>query len=150
MSMEKKNGKIKVDDKNKRLVMDRKFDLARRTVDSNEYNLLRRAMADYPKYNVVVKHIKTNPEKRVYKHLTYEYMREYIERHDNRDARIIEFEEMILRSKCHLVKYPKVKEWFLAAYPDIDDFTPQQYIEECGAQNMTDNYEVVIEADESA
>ena len=146
MTMESLKGKLKVDDTHGRLIMDRKFDSARRTVGSPEYELLRRAMTDYPHYAVVLKHIKTNPEKRVYKHLTYAYMRECINRHANSAARLKEFEEMVLRSKCHAIKYPKVKEWFLEAYPEIDDFTPQQYLEEFGANDNTDNYEVVVEA----
>lgn len=150
MAMEVLKGKLRVDDTHRRLIMDRKFDAARRIVGSPEYEWLRRAMSDYPHYSVVLKHIKTNPEKRIYKYLTYEYMREYIKRHANSDARSKEFEEMVLRSKCHAIKYPKVKEWFLAAYPEIDDFTPQQYREECGANDNIDNYEVVVEADEAA
>lgn len=137
---------LKVDDRNRRLIMDRMFDQNRRIVGSDEYNLLQRAKTDYQGYTLVLRHIKTNPEKQVYKNLTYEYMREYITRHDNSTARLKEFEEMVLRSKCHAIKYPKVKEWFLAAYREIDDFTPQQYLEESGAKK-NDNYEVVIEAD---
>ena len=141
---------LKVDVKNRRLIMDRAFDKNCRIVGSDEYDLLQRAKEDYKGFQVVLKHIKTNPEKRIYKYLTYEYMREYINRHANSDARSKEFEEMVLRSKCHAIKYPKVKEWFLAAYPEIDDFTPQQYREECGANDNIDNYEVVVEADEAA
>ena len=118
---------LKVDDANRRLIMDRAFDRNRRVVGSEEYDLLQRAKSDYHGYALVLRHIKTNPEKRIYKHLTYEYMREYIKRHDNSTARLKEFDEMILRSKCHAIKYPKVKEWFLAAYPEIDDFTPEDF-----------------------
>ena len=137
---------LKIDFENSRIVMDRTFDKNRRIVGSKEYDLLQRAKADNPQYSVVLRRIKTNPEKRVYKHLTYAYMREYINRHTNSAARLKEFEEMVLRSKCHAIKYPKVKEWFLEAYPEIDDFTPQQYLEEFGANDNTDNYEVVVEA----
>ena len=69
---------IKVDDKYKRLVMDREFDKNRKIVGSREYDLLQRAKADHPTYEVVLRHIKTNPDKKVYKNMTYEYMREYI------------------------------------------------------------------------
>lgn len=137
---------LKVDDSNMRLIMDRTFDKNRRIVGSKEYNLFQRARKDNPQYSVELKHIKTNPEKRVYKNLTYEYMREYIKRHANSTARLKEFEEMVLRSKCHAIKYPKVKAWFLAAYSEIDDFTPQQFLEESGTNDNTDNYEVVVEA----
>jgi hypothetical protein len=40
-----------------------------------------------------------------------------------------EFNEKTLRSRCHVEKYAKVKEWFLAAYPDISDFTPADFKE---------------------
>lgn len=138
---------LKVDDRNKLLIMDRSFDKNRRIVGSNEYNLLQRAKAEYPQYSVVLKRIKTNPEKRVYKHLTYDYMIEYISRHPNCEARMKEFKEMVLRANCHTTKYPKVKEWFLAAYPEIDDFSPEQYHEECVANDTEkDKYETVFKA----
>lgn len=118
---------IKVDDCHCQLIMDRTFDKKRRIVGSKEYNLFQRAMKDYSGYSVTIRRIKTNPEKRVYKHLTYAYMREYISRHPFAELRKTEFEEMMLRSQCHTITYPKVKEWFLAAYPEIDDFTPADF-----------------------
>lgn len=134
---------LKVDDRNRLLIMDRTFNKNRKIVGSKEYDLLQRAKADNPQYSVVLKHIKTNPEKRVYKNLTYDYMREYILRHPNREARIAEFEEMILRAKCHAIKYPHVKKWFLEAYQDIDDFTPQQYHDSIKVN--TENYEMILD-----
>lgn len=137
-------GKLRVDDKNRKLVMEKTFDVARRIVGSPEYYLLQMAKKDHPDYDVVLKHIKKNPEKQVYKNLTYDYMREYIRRHPHAKERSAELEEMILRAKCHLAKYSNVKSWFLEAYPDIDDFTPAQFEEERATQNtVIDNYEVV-------
>ena len=135
---------LKVDDHNRQLVMDRTFDKNRRIVGSKEYDLLQRAKADNPQYSVVLRHIKTNPEKRVYKHLTYDYMREYILRHPHSKERMTELEEMILRAKCHAIRYPKVKEWFLAAYSNIDDFTPEQFLEENKENDLeSNNFEFV-------
>ena len=140
-------GKLRVDDKNKKLVMDRKFDAARKIVGSKEYYLLQMAKNDNPEYDVVLKHIKKNPEKQAYKNLTYDYMREYVRRHPHAKERSEELEEMILRAKCHLAKYSNVKSWFLAAYPDIDDFTPAQFESERAIENtVVDNYEVVMSA----
>ena len=130
---------LKVDDQNRRLIMDRMFDKNRRIVGSDEYDLLQRAKADYKGYTLVLRHIKTNPEKQVYKNLTYAYMREYITRHNNNIVRLKEFEEMMLRSKCHAIKYPHVKEWFLAAYPEIDDFTPEDFKRECSSAQIEEN-----------
>ena len=138
---------LKVDDKNRRLIMDRMFDANRRIVGSKEYDLLQMAKADHPQYAVVLRHIKTNPDKKIYKHLTYEYMREYISKHPHAKERMEEFEEMTLRSRCHVEKYAKVKAWFLAAYPDISDFTPAQYEETRKIENPdVDNFEVIEEA----
>ena len=138
---------LKVDDRNRRLIMDRMFDRNRKIVGSREYDLLQRAKADHPQYEVVLRHIKTNPEKVVYKHLTYNYMREYISKHPFAEERMKEFEEKTLRAKCHVEKYAKVKEWFLAAYPDISDFTPAQFEEKRALANpVIDNFEVIEEA----
>lgn len=137
---------LKVDEKNRRLIMDRMFDKNRRIVGSEEYNILQRAKADYPQFNLVLRHIKSNPEKQIYKHLTYEYMREYISRHPHAEERKKEFDEMTLRSRCHVEKYAKVKAWFLAAYPDISDFTPAQFVEECPREDVVDNFEVIAAA----
>ena len=41
---------LKVDDRNRQLVMDRTFDKNRRIVGSIEYDLLQRAKADNPQY----------------------------------------------------------------------------------------------------
>ncbi len=118
---------LKVDDKNRRLIMDRTFNQNRRIVGSKEYDLLQRAKADHPTYDVAIRHIKSNPEKQAYKHLTYEYMYEYVSKHPKAEERKKELDEMILRARCHLEKYGNVKKWFLAAYPDISDFTPADF-----------------------
>ena len=133
---------LKVDDKNRRLIMDRMFDANRRIVGSKEYDLLQMAKADHPQYSVVLRHIKTNPDKKIYKHLTYEYMREYISKHPHAKERMEEFNEKTLRSRCHVEKYAKVKEWFLAAYPDISDFSPIDF-KETQTEKANSLFEVV-------
>ena len=138
---------LKVDDRNRRLIMDRMFDRNRKIVGSREYTLLQMAKADHPQYEVVLRHIKSNPKKQIYKHLTYEYMREYIGKHPRAQERIKEFDEMTLRSRCHREKYAKVKKWFLAAYPDISDFTPAEFEEKRALANpIVNNFEVIEEA----
>ena len=68
---------LKVDDRNKRLVMDRTFDKNRRIVGSDEYDKLQRAKADYPLYTVVLRKIKKNPNKESYGGMDYTYMEGY-------------------------------------------------------------------------
>lgn len=135
---------LKVDDKHRRLVMDRTFDKNRRIVGSDEYNLLQIAKANNPGYTLVLKRIKKNPNKKVYKHLTYDYMYEYVEKHPNAEARKAELDEMILRAQCHFDGYGNVKRWFLKAYSDISDFTPEEFKEKQASKNPpVDIFEVV-------
>ena len=71
--------------------------------------------------------IKKNAAKETYPGLTYEYMRDYIILHtapeDELEA-VAEFDELILISKCQAKgkRYPTIKKWFLAKYPEIVKF----------------------------
>ncbi len=103
------------------------FDKARSNPLSDEYALLQKIRADYPNFTVRVRQIKKNAAKESYPGLTYEYMRDYIILHtapeDELEA-IAELEELILISKCQAKgkRYPTIKKWFLAKYPEIVQF----------------------------
>ena len=138
---------LKVDDRNKRLIMDRTFDKNRQIVGSPEYDMLQRAKADYPHYTVELRRIKKNPEKETYKHLNYAYMREYISRHPLAELRMAEFEEKCLRAGKNDNPFHRVRDWFFEAYPEINDFTPEQYREECVAkETSSSHFEVIADA----
>ena len=94
---------------------------------SEEYAHLQSVRKDYPTFMVVTREIKKNPNKRVYKGLTYEYMRDYIILHnspENKRKALAEFEELLLISRCQQqsYRYPAIKKWFLAKYPEIEYF----------------------------
>lgn len=94
---------------------------------SEEYAHLQSVRKDYPTFVVVTREIKKNPNKRVYKGLTYEYMRDYIILHtspENETMALAEFEELLLISRCQQQsrRYPAIKKWFLEKYPEIEDF----------------------------
>ena len=94
---------------------------------SEEYALLQRTRQDFPTFAVRTRQIKTNPKKDTYKGLTYEYMRDYIILHTTPEEEaeaVAEFDEMILISKCHgkTLRYPTIKKWFLAKYPEVAKF----------------------------
>ena len=55
-----------------------------------------------------------------------------------------EYKEIRLRAACHSMKYGHIKKWFLATYPQIDDFTPEQFLEET-VQNNDNNFEICID-----
>lgn len=103
------------------------FDKARSNPLSDEYALLQKIRADYPNFTVRVRQIKKNAAKETYPGLTYEYMRDYIILHtapeDELEA-VAEFDELILISKCQAKgkRYPTIKKWFLAKYPEIVKF----------------------------
>lgn len=94
---------------------------------SEEYAHLQSVRKDYPAFAVITREIKKNPNKRVYKGLTYDYMRNYIILHttpEEESEAIAEFEEMLLISKCQQksLRYPTIKKWFLEKYPEIEYF----------------------------
>ena len=105
---------------------------------SDEYALLQSIRQDYPVYKVRVRQIKKNSTKETYKGLTYKYMRNYIITHpkgireekdkDGKDKKINvlleKFEELKLISQCQAKsrRYPVIKNWFLAQYPEIAKF----------------------------
>mgnify|MGYP006992232165 CR=1 FL=1 len=38
-----------------------------------------------------------------------------------------EYLEMRLRAECQMSTFAEVKKWFVACYPEIDDFTPEEF-----------------------
>ena len=94
---------------------------------SDEYAQLQKVRQDFPTFAVRTRQIKTNPKKDTYKGLTYEYMRDYIILHTTPEKEaeaVAEFDEMVLISKCHgkTLRYPTIKKWFLAKYPEVAKF----------------------------
>lgn len=118
---------IRIDLKNDRIVITKKFAKLASRYGSKEYKQLRNARNDYPDFEVVMREIKKNPDKESYKGLTYAYMEDYIRTHEPRETRrtvLDEFDEMILISRCHAkaFRYPVIKKWFLEKYPEIEAF----------------------------
>lgn len=116
---------IKLNHKKRQLIQDRTFARNASIVGSKEYNLLQQAKRDYPDYEVCVKSIRKNSSKTTYSGLTYDYMKEYINRYgEDKQAELKELDDMIFLSKCHKkqLRYPTIKKWFLSNYPEVKDF----------------------------
>ena len=118
---------IRVDFAKKRIVMDRAF--AKNCTDptSDEYAQLQRVRQDYPNFTVSTRTCKPNPEKESYRGLTYDYMEHYIITHEKGEKVLEvldEYNELRLISECHSRsrRYPVIKRWFLAKYPEIMEF----------------------------
>ena len=119
--------KLMINHKDRLIIMDRTFAMHAMNTMSDEYEHLQRVRTDYPKYEVIQRHIRQNEQKKTYKDLTYEYMEDYIILHtapeDEAEA-LAEFNELRLISKCHSKahRYPTIKKWFLAKYPEVAEF----------------------------
>ena len=104
------------------IIMTSTFAKKCRDTNSAEYARLQTVRRDYPNYHVVTRQIKRNTEMEHYKGLSYAYMEEYIRSHEEGKALITtlhEFSEMVCLSHCHSKRYPVIKQWFLARYPEI-------------------------------
>ena len=91
---------------------------------SEAYKQLQEARKDYPTYAVVIKAVSSKRES--LKGLTYDYMEKYIAKHDDENQSIMEEFKMLRGNTEDLlaesVSYAKVKEWFLATFPEIAAF----------------------------
>lgn len=107
--------------------MDRTFAKYATNTMSTEYAHLQAVRQDYPEYKVVMRQIKRNKTKECYRGLTYEYMEDYIKTHGSKEEcvkNLAEFKEQKLISLCHSTsrRYPTIKKWFLAKYPEVMEF----------------------------
>ena len=115
---------LRVDFNNKRIIMDRTFAKNCSDTRSEEYAQLQRVRQDYPGYIVATRQIKKNKDKETYAGLTYAFMEDYIithEKGENLEERFKEYNQLQLVAGCHSKgrRYPAIKKWFLAVYPEI-------------------------------
>ncbi len=118
---------LKIDFANNAIIMDRTFAKNCSNTSSDEYAQLQRVRQDYPTFAVSTRHIKKNTKKETYAGLTYAYMEDYIITHETGDDRqeiMDEYEQLRLVAECHSKgrRYPTIKKWFLAKYPEITEF----------------------------
>lgn len=121
---------IKINFANQTIVISKSYAAKAAHINSPEYKSLTDVQSSYPSYKIVVREIKKNPSKNTYPNLTYSYMEHYISTHPHAAERMAEYNECRLRAECHSMRYGHIKSWFLNAYPEIDDFTPQMFLEE--------------------
>lgn len=100
---------------------------------TEESKMLEEARAAYPDFKVVPRSIAKSNKKRPYLRVSYAYMERYISSHEKAEERMKEYEEMRFRAECHEVPFSEVKKWFIACYPEIDDFTPEDFKKENAA-----------------
>ena len=118
----------RIDHENRQIIMDRTFAKSSENTRSEEYTHLQEVRRDYPTYQVVRRTIKKSANKKTYKGLTYDYMRNYINickrPAQDRMEILAEFEELLLISQCQSksLRYPVIKHWFFEKFPEIENF----------------------------
>ena len=118
----------RIDHENRQIIMDRTFAKNSENTRSDEYAHLQQVRRDYPDYTVTRRAIKTNPNKKTYKGLTYDYMRRYImdckKPAKERLELLSEFDKLYLISQCQSksLRYPVIKHWFFEKFPEIENF----------------------------
>ena len=117
---------IKVNYEERTIIVSRPFAIRAANPKSSEYHQLTDVQITHSEYEIVIRTIK-QPKIDRHKGLTYSYMEYYITTHENAEARMAEYNEIRLRAECHSMKYGHVKKWFLSTYPQIDDFTPEDF-----------------------
>ena len=118
---------LKLDHAKRTIVMDRTFAKYAANTMSQEYAHLQTVRQDYPEYQVVLRRIKRSKTKECYRGLNYEYMEDYFKTHGSEEEcakNLAEFKEQKLISLCHSTsrRYPTIKKWFLAKYPEVMEF----------------------------
>ena len=118
---------IRVNHKDRRIEMNKEFAKRSQNPKSEEYATLQMVRRDYPHYEVGLRTINRKANKKTYNGLTYGYMEDYIlmnEPEETREKVMEEYNKMRLIADCHskAYRYPVIKKWFLAKYPEIAEF----------------------------
>ena len=118
---------IRLNHFSKEILISKTFQKAAMNPNSMEYKDLAEVMEKHPDYTISHRAIKKNTHKETYAGLTYEYMRDYIiftSTKEEEAKNVAEFDELILISRCQPknLRYPTIKKWFLAKYPEIAEF----------------------------
>ena len=130
---------IRIDRPNAKIRVSKAFLKRANLYGTSESLTLEKVRAAYPEFEVVGRSIAKSNTKRPYLRVSYAYMERYIANHEKAEERMKEYQEMRFRSECHEVPFSEVKKWFIACYPEIDDFTPEDFKKECSSAQVEDN-----------
>ena len=114
---------LTIDFAKNRIVMTRAFAKKASDPSTKEYRELKETMETFPSFKVENHTIKKSSSKESYKGLNYSFMVDYINTYvadDKRKKAMEDLEEQMFLTKCHSKKFPTVRKWFLATYPEIN------------------------------
>lgn len=86
-----------------------------------QYTELCERLAKHSDFIVIEKVFRKNKDKKTYKHLSFNRMKEYIKTQPDNENRLIEFEAIKKVAEAKGAKYPLTKKWFLAKYPEYKE-----------------------------
>lgn len=109
---------IIINEKNKSLMVTKKFAAAAERFGSDEYAELKAARTDFPTFKVVVK---TTKSKNKFKGLTYDFMERYISTRENAESEKEEYKskKKKLENQLDVNVYNEMKKWFIERYPEV-------------------------------
>ena len=113
---------VRVNYNNSTIVITKKFSKKIANPLSEEFKEFMELRNMLPEYKVVVKDSPKKSSKReTLKGLNYDFMKQYIARHDEDGENMKSFTKMTVKSNDNLntKKYGEVKAWFLEQYPEI-------------------------------
>ena len=121
-----------INEKKMAIEMTKKFAAAARKFGTKQYRDLQEARRDYPNFKVVTITRKDTGCQDTYKGLTYKFMEDYIQKHDDAEQSIMA-EYLTLRGQSEAAKenllepysYNEMKTWFLKTFPAIAEFHKQ-------------------------
>lgn len=138
---------VRIDYANNTIVLYKWFSEKAQNPANKEFHVLSKYMKNLPGFTVTVRpDIKKNEGQEHYNGLTYDYMRFYINKFEPEETRakiLDKLESKIIISKCHSIRYPAIKNWFLEQYPDVKNFGMPELKETIQEQNTVESKTVL-------
>lgn len=144
---------IRVNHEERKIELNKEYFRRIQNPRSEEYETLQMVRKDYPRYEVCLRKIERNPNKKTYKGLNYEYMETYILTHEPKETKAVvldEFYNMRHIAECHKASYgyAVIKKWFLAKYPEIAEFGMEKK-EDPKEEKVDETKEATVEGKET-
>lgn len=139
----------KIDFTTNTLIMNYKFAAAASVYGSEEYNIRKSILNDFPNLSVIVKSGREQKKPRYNKRLTYENMEKYINTFANANELLSRFETIKAKSAPLACPYKYVCDWFNAQFPtykELPDFEPKNIAAFPVPEPNIDEYETKAEA----
>lgn len=105
---------ITVNYKKNTIEITKSFEKKASVYGSEAYYELSKARNDFPNYRLVVKTTKSNNS---FKGMDYEFMLDYISKHEDPEQRKSEFNKL----RDNNLSYGEIKQWFVSTYPSFKD-----------------------------